>query len=153
MKKTLTINLSGVVFNIDEDAYDVLNEYLRKLEIQFSDEDGKEVMRDIEARLAELFGNALKSGNRNVVTITDVNSVIEQLGTVEEIGGESNNSTLDNKEEEKENRKRYRKFYRDGDNKILGGVAAGLAAYLGLEVTITRLIMLLLAITVLGYLI
>ena len=153
MKKTLTINLSGVVFNIDEDAYDVLNEYLRKLEIQFSDEDGKEVMRDIEARLAELFGNALKSGNRNVVTITDVNSVIKQLGTVEEIGGESNNSTLDNKEEEKENRKRYRKFYRDGDNKILGGVAAGLAAYLGLEVTITRLIMLLLAITVLGWLI
>lgn len=153
MKKTLTINLSGVVFNIDEDAYDVLNEYLRKLEIQFSDEDGKEVMRDIEARLAELFGNALKSGNRNVVTINDVNSVIEQLGTAEEIGCESKSSPLDNKEEDKENRKRYRKFYRDGDNKILGGVSAGLAAYLGLDVTIIRLIMLLLAITVLGWLI
>ena len=79
MKKTLTINLSGVVFNIDEDAYEVLNEYLRKLEIQFADEDGKEVMRDIEARLAELFGSALKSGNKNVVTLNDVNSVIEQL--------------------------------------------------------------------------
>lgn len=153
MKKTLTINLSGVVFNIDEDAYEVLNEYLRKLEIQFSDEDGKEVMRDIEARLAELFGNALKSGNKNVVTINDVNSVIEQLGTAEEIGGESKSSTFDNKEEEKESRKRYRKFYRDADNKILGGVAAGLAAYLGLDVTITRLIMLLLAITILGWLI
>lgn len=153
MKKTLTINLSGVVFNIDEDAYEILNEYLRKLEIQFSDEDGKEVMRDIEARLAELFGNVLKSGNKNVVTINDVNSVIEQLGTAEEISDESKNSTFDNKEEKKENRKRYRKFYRDADNKILGGVAAGLAAYLGLEVTITRLIMLLLAITVLGWLI
>ena len=45
MKKTLTINLSGVVFNIDEDAYEILNEYLRKLEIQFSDEDGDEIMR------------------------------------------------------------------------------------------------------------
>ena len=153
MKKTLTINLSGVVFNIDEDAYYELNEYLRKLEIQFSDEDGKEVMCDIEARLAELFGNALRLDNKNVVTINDVNSAIEQLGTAEEIGGESKNSTFDNKEEEKENRKRYRKFYRDGDNKILGGVAAGLAAYLGLEVTITRLIMLLLAITILGWLI
>ena len=153
MKKTLTINLSGVVFNIDEDAYEVLNEYLRKLEIQFSDEDGKEVMRDIEARLAELFGNALKSGNRNVVTITDVNSVIEQLGTAEEIGGTGKNSTLDEQEFNKESRKRNRKFYRDGNNKILGGVAAGLAAYLGLEVTITRLIMLLLAITILGWLI
>ena len=153
MKKTLTINLSGVVFNIDEDAYEILNEYLRKLEIQFSDEDGKEVMRDIEARLAELFGNSLKSGNKNVVTINNVNSVIEQLGTAEEIGCESKSSAFDTKEEKKENRKRYRKFYRDADNKILGGVAAGLAAYLGLDVTITRLIMLLLAITILGWLI
>lgn len=153
MKKTLTINLSGVVFNIDEDAYEILNEYLRKLEIQFSDEDGKEVMRDIEARLAELFSNTLKSGNKNVVTINNVNSVIEQLGTAEEIGGEGKNSTFDNREFDKESRKRNRKFYRDGENKILGGVAAGLAAYLGLEVTITRLIMLLLAITVLGWLI
>lgn len=153
MKKTLTINLSGVVFNIDEDAYEILNEYLRKLEIQFSDEDGKEVMRDIEARLAELFSNTLKSGNKNVVTINNVNSVIEQLGTAEEIGDEGKNSTFDNREFDKESRKRNRKFYRDGENKILGGVAAGLAAYLGLEVTITRLIMLLLAITVLGWLI
>ena len=153
MKKTLTINLSDIVFNIDEDAYEILNEYLRKLEVQFSDEDGKEVMRDIEARLAELFGNILKSGNKNVVTINDVNSVIEQLGTAEEIGGENKNFTFDDKETDKESRKRYRKFYRDADNKILGGVAAGLAAYLGLETTITRLILLLLAITVLGWLI
>ena len=153
MKKTLTINLSDIVFNIDEDAYEILNEYLRKLEVQFSDEDGKEVMRDIEARLAELFGNILKSSNKNVVTINDVNSVIEQLGTAEEIGGENKNFTFDDKETDKESRKRYRKFYRDADNKILGGVAAGLAAYLGLETTITRLILLLLAITVLGWLI
>ncbi len=153
MKKTLTINLSGVVFNIDEDAYEILNEYLRKLEIQFSDEDGKEVMRDIEARLAELFNNTLKSSNKNVVTKNNVNSVIEQLGTAEEIGGAEKNTTFDNREFDKNSRKRNRKFYRDADNKILGGIAAGLAAYLGLEVTITRLIMLLLAITVLGWLI
>ena len=57
MKKTLTINLSGIVFNIDEDAYDVLQEYLNKLELRFTGEDGKEIMRDIEARLAELFGD------------------------------------------------------------------------------------------------
>ena len=153
MKKTLTINLSGIVFNIDEDAYEILNEYLRKLEVQFSDEDGKEVMHDIEARLAELFGNALKSVSQNVVTINEVNSAIEQLGTAEEIGGGEKSSASSDKDAEKESRRRYRKFYRDGDNKILGGVAAGLAAYLGLEITITRLILLLLAITVLGWLI
>ena len=90
MKKTLTINLSGIVFNIDEDAYEVLQQYLRKLEISFADEDGKEIMRDIEARLAELFSNALKHSNSSVVTINEVDSAIEQLGTAEEIDSESN---------------------------------------------------------------
>ena len=153
MKKTLTINLSGVVFNIDEDAYEILHEYLHKLEIQFSDEEEKEVMSDIETRLAELFSNTLKTTNRNVVTISDVNSAITQLGTAEEISGENKNSSFDPKDSNKENRKNHRKFYRDADNKIIGGVAAGLAAYLGLEITITRLILLLLAITILGWLI
>lgn len=154
MKKTLTINLSGIVFNIDEDAYEVLQQYLRKLEISFADEDGKEIMRDIEARLAELFSNALKHSNSSVVTINEVDSAIEQLGTAEEIDSESNSYDQEEaKTKNTENRRRHRKFYRDADNKILGGVAAGLAAYLGLEVTITRLILLLLAITVLGWLI
>lgn len=154
MKKTLTINLSGLVFNIDEDAYEVLQQYLRKLEISFADEDGKEIMRDIEARLAELFSNALKHSNSSVVTINEVNSAIEQLGTAEEIDSESNSYDQEEaKPKNTENRRRHRKFYRDADNKILGGVAAGLAAYLGLEVTITRLILVLLAITILGWLI
>ena len=154
MKKTLTINLSGIVFNIDEDAYEVLQQYLNKLETRFSDEDEKEIMCDIEARLAELFTNAIKQPNTSVVTISNVNSAIEQLGTAEEIGSEDNNYTHEgNKTEQAESRRRHRKFYRDADNKILGGVAAGLAAYLGLEVTITRLILVLLAITILGWLI
>jgi phage shock protein PspC (stress-responsive transcriptional regulator) len=154
MKKTLTINLFGIVFNIDEDAYEVLQQYLHKLETRFSDEDEKEIMCDIEARLAELFNDALKSGNKNVVTICDVNSVIKQLGTAEEIESEDDNYVHEeSKAENAESRRRHRKFYRDADNKILGGVAAGLAAYLGLEVTITRLILVLLAITILGWLI
>jgi phage shock protein PspC (stress-responsive transcriptional regulator) len=153
MKKTLTINLFGIVFNIDEDAYEVLQQYLLKLEARFSNEEGKEIMRDIEARLAELFNDALKSGNKNVVTLCDVNSVIKQLGTAEEIGDSEQNTTFDDQEINKESRRRHRKFYRDANNKILGGVAAGLAAYLGLEVTITRLVLVLLAITVLGWLI
>ena len=150
MKKTLTINLSGIVFNIDEDAYEVLQQYLHKLETRFSNEEDKEIMRDIEARLAELFTNAIGQPNISVVTINDVNSAIKQLGTAEEISSEDNNYTNeDPKHENAESRRRHRKFYRDADNKILGGVAAGLAAYLGLEVTITRLILVLLAITIL----
>ena len=154
MKKTLTINLSGIVFNIDEDAYELLQQYLHKLETRFSNEEGKEIMRDIEARLAELFSNAIKHTNFAVITINEVTSAIEQLGTAEEIDSEENDYTHEEaKSQSAENRRRHRKFYRDADNKILGGVAAGLAAYIGFEVTITRLILTLLAVTVLGWLI
>ncbi len=151
MKKTLTINLSGVVFNIDEDAYDTLKEYLAKLETKFENEEGKEVMNDIEARLAELFGEGLQREHKNVVTIEQVERAIEQLGTAEEIGGGTND--IEKEEPSKNERKRHRKFYRDSENKVLGGVAAGLAAYLGFDVTIVRLIFVLLAITIFGWLI
>ena len=150
MKKTLTINLSGIVFNIDEDAYGVLQEYLKKLEMRFTGDEGKEILCDIEARLAELFGDAVNHKQHAVVTIEHVENAIAQLGTAEEIGGEGNAAGEKNKEE---SRKQYRKFYRDGENKILGGVAAGVAAYLGFDVTIMRLAFVLLAITILGWLI
>lgn len=151
MKKTLTINLSGIVFNIDEDAYDVLQEYLKKLEIRFTGEEGKEILCDIEARLAELFGDAVNHKQHAVVTIVHVENAIAQLGTAEEIGGGA--SEMHRDETSKEERKRNRKFYRDSENKILGGVAAGFAAYLGFDVTIVRLVFVLLAITILGWLI
>lgn len=151
MKKTLTINLSGFVFNINEDAYDTLRVYLGKLEAKFANEEGKEVMHDIEARLAELFEEGLKCEHKNVVTIEQVKVVMEQLGTAEEIGGGTND--MEKEEPSKNERKRHRKFYRDSENKVLGGVAAGLAAYLGFDVTIVRLIFVLLAITIFGWLI
>ena len=127
MKKTLTINLSGVVFNIDEDAYDTLKGYLVKLETKFKPEEVKEVMNDIEARLAELFGEGLQREHKNVVTIEHVEGAIEQLGTAEEIGDDANDMSGEESSENK--RKQHRKFYRDSENKVLGGVAAGLAAY------------------------
>ena len=151
MKRTLTINLSGIVFYIDEDAYDVLQEYIKKLEQRFTGDDGKEILHDIEARLAELFGDTTKHNSNVVVTIAHVNDAIAQLGTAEEIGGEA--SDMRSEESSKEERKLHRKFYRDGDNKVLGGVASGLAAYLGFDVTIVRLVFVLLAITILGWLI
>lgn len=148
MKKTLTINLSGIVFNIDEDAYTILHDYLQKLEVRFSDEEQREILCDIEARLAELFSNSFKYSKYSVITINEVNSAIEQLGTAEEISNKEDETNNSSQSENTENRRRHRKFYRDADNKILGGVAAGLAAYLGFETTITRLILLLLAITI-----
>ena len=66
MKKTVTINLNGIVFHIDEDAYMLLQHYLEQLSKQFSAEDEKEILNDIEARIAELFTEKLQNG-KNVV--------------------------------------------------------------------------------------
>ena len=66
MKKTLTVNLNNVVFHIDDDAYELLQNYLSAVEKQLSEDERKEVMSDIEARVAELFTERLQR-NKNVV--------------------------------------------------------------------------------------
>lgn len=78
MKKTLTINLNGIVFNIDDDAYETLSAYLNELEKHFADDEREEIIKDIEDRIAELFTERMHG--RNVVDASDVASVIETMG-------------------------------------------------------------------------
>lgn len=146
MKKTLTINLGGTIFNIDEDAYRLLDNYLSNLRIHFQNEEGTdEIMNDFESRISELFGERLRLGYE-VITIEHVESVINRMGKPEEIFEE------EEKEEEKSQKRVFqeqviegkKKLMRDPDNRILGGVAAGIAAYMGWDVTAVRLVMILL---------
>ena len=146
MKKTLTINLVGTIFNIDEDAYRLLDNYLSNLRIHFQNEEGTdEIMNDFESRISELFGERLRLGYE-VITIEHVESVINRMGKPEEIFEE------EEKEEEKSQKRVFqeqviegkKKLMRDPDNRILGGVAAGIAAYMGWDVTAVRLVMILL---------
>src|SRR5690554_8183404 len=84
MKKTFTINISGTIFHIEEDAYEVLQKYLMNLESHFgTDEEGKEILADIEARIAEIF-SAKSSDLQNVITIQWVEEVIQTMGTPED---------------------------------------------------------------------
>ena len=72
MKKTLSINLGGSVFNIDEDAYQLLDKYLNNLRIHFRKEEGSdEIMDDFESRISELFGERVRLGYQ-VITIQQV---------------------------------------------------------------------------------
>ena len=142
MKKTLTINLNGSVFHIDEDAYQRLNGYLNAIDKHFPNMEDKEIVRDIEARIAELFSEKLI--NRNVVEIADVEQVISILGQPNQFGGENETADEQPKNEQSEktqnSRKSSRKLYRDPDNQVLGGVLAGLAAYLNFDVVWLRIL-------------
>lgn len=140
MKKTVTINISGIIFHIDEDAFENLNKYLESLRKYFSQEDsGDEILSDIESRIAEMLQERISS-RKEVITITDVDEITSQLGEPGEIGGES---AGDEKEEEPKQNKQYyreeRRLFRDPDNKMLGGVASGLAAYFNIDRTWIRI--------------
>ncbi len=147
MKKTITINLSGAVFSIDEDAYELLKTYLEKIESHFSDEgERKDIITDIEARIAELFSEGGSSGSRPV-TFQDVEKIIEIMGNPEDIA-----DLADDSEIERDfgghyaGRKGSRRIYRDVDNRIFGGVCSGMAAYWSIDALWIRIIFVILAI-------
>lgn len=150
MKKTLSVNLGGSVYHIDEDAYQELMDYLQDVKSHLgNDGSSAEVLIDIEQRISELFGEWMK-GRREVITASDVQKVISILGRPEQFdNGEA--ETIDEAEPEKAAPKSerwsderagsaHRKLYRDVDNARLGGVCAGLAAYLNVSVVLIRLI-------------
>jgi phage shock protein PspC (stress-responsive transcriptional regulator) len=151
MKKTLSVNLGGSVYNIDEDAYSELMDYLQDLKKHLgSDASSEEVLNDIEQRISELFSEWMQ-GHREVVTSADVQKVIGILGRPEQFDGsgsdeEGRTSSGNEKGDSEKNSKSYseggprRKLYRDTDNAILGGVCSGLAAYLNISVVLLRLI-------------
>ena len=90
MKKTLTVNLGGTVFHIDEDAYCLLDNYLSNLKIHFRKEAGAdEIIDDIERRISELFTEKLTAGSQ-VITIADVEEVIARMGKPEELEPDGN---------------------------------------------------------------
>lgn len=135
MKKTFTINISGTVFHIEEDAYDILQKYLINLKSHFgNDEEGKEILSDIEARIAEIFSSKTTE-DKKVITVELVDEVVKTMGTPEDFaeeGGEEESIASE--------AKRKRRLYRDPDHRVLGGVCGGLGAYFGMDPVVLRII-------------
>ncbi len=149
MKKVININFQGRVIPIEEAAYDVLKQYVESLRKFFANEEGRdEIINDIEGRIAELFGERLKKGS-TCITNEDVDSIIASMGRPEDFEGEENNvkSQLGGNQQESY-RPNFENFtapgkgrlYRDTNDKILGGVCSGLAAYFRIDPSIIRLI-------------
>jgi phage shock protein PspC (stress-responsive transcriptional regulator) len=142
MKKTFSVNLGNRVYNIDDDAYLRLKEYLDNIESYFSDEKEREdIINDIEMRLSELFSERL-SASRQVVTIADVEDAIRIMGDPREIGGEKGKTERVYSRYERSGRNR--RLYRDPDNRVLGGVCGGLGAFLDVDPVILRVILVIL---------
>lgn len=133
MNKTISINLCGMLFNLEENAYEMLSNYIAKIRNTFKETEGSdEIIGDIERRIAELFQEKLKI--RQVILSTDVKEVIEILGEPEvydEPAGESiNNENKQNNEQQFAGPKR---LFRVPDEGMVGGVCAGLGYYFNVD--------------------
>lgn len=131
MKKTLTVNISGTVFHIEEDAYTVLDRYLASVRAQFEGTEGRdEIMADIETRIAELFQERLQ-GRGHVVTMADVDHVKAVMGQPEDYADEG--AADGGATQAAYQGRRQRRLFRDPEDRWVGGVLSGLAAYLGAD--------------------
>jgi phage shock protein PspC (stress-responsive transcriptional regulator) len=139
MNKTIIININGIVFHIEEDAYEILKNYMTDVKRHFSSSaDSLEITTDIENRIAEMFSELLEKENKQVIVEQDVKLVIEQMGTVADFeNAESDNNTGQNTYTY--NNTEGRRLFRDPDDHLVGGVCAGIANYFGMNPVWVRL--------------
>jgi len=137
MNKTIIININGIVFHIEEDAYEILKNYMTDVKRHFSTSaDSLEITTDIENRIAEMFSEILLRENKQVIVEQDVNQVVEQMGSVSDF--ESADAD-DNHEAAYNYSKEGRRLFRDPDDHLVGGVCAGIANYFNMEPVWVRL--------------
>ncbi|WP_025124424.1 PspC domain-containing protein [Myroides odoratimimus] len=140
MNKTLTINIAGSVFHIDENAYLKLDQYLKAIKRSFPKEEQDEIIHDIEIRIAELFSENITDSNQ-VITIADVDRVISIMGSPEDYIIDEEPTA---KTETKYVYTGTKKLYRDGENAMVGGVLAGLGHYFKIDTVWMRIIFMIL---------
>lgn len=138
MNKTISANIGGRIFNIEEDAYEKLNAYLSSIRRYFgSKETADEIISDIELRIAELFMERT-SDAKQVITLKDVNEIISIMGEPEQFAESG-------EEEESTNGRTYtrgsgkRRVFRDPDDKVVFGVCSGISAYMGWDPIVLRI--------------
>src|SRR5690349_11653971 len=122
MNKTVNINLSGIIFHIEEEAFDKLSKYLQTIKGYFKDAEGKdEIMSDIESRIAEMFQTKVNK-TKQVIQMADVDEVIAVMGRPEEFIDDENASQSKYDNDTYTGYTDKKRFFRDPDDKILGGV-------------------------------
>jgi len=144
MKKTITVNLSGIVFTLDDDAYETLSAYLDAIKKHFSDaKGGDEVIKDIESSIAEKFSEKITEA-KQVINKQDVLDLIKVMGTIDDIIQEdAANGQEDTKQDKAKVKSDYRtgkRLFRNPDDVVFAGVCSGLAAFFGVDSVIVRLL-------------
>jgi len=157
MKKIITINLSGRVLQIEEPAYEQLQQYIASLRNYFSKEESREeIINDIEGRIAEQFYGLIQQGAA-CITEAHLTAIIAAMGKPEELADAEileTSSTQEGNSSFKQTGFKpttlKREFYRDANSKVLGGVAGGIANFIGIDPVIIRVLFVLLSFSSFG---
>lgn len=157
MNKTRQIVVDRRTFQIDEEGFQILNSYLKVIEKHYKTLTyGKEIVEDIESRISELFWMKAKN-NRHVITIEMVKEIIAAIGTPEAIDGDLGDAPQFDPSDYTETEEPVviprKRFFRDIEAKKIGGVCAGLAHYLNMDISIVRIIAVVLGLGSFGYVI
>ena len=153
MKQVININFQGQVVPIETTAFEILKNYTDSLNRYFVNEEGKEeIINDIESRIGELFQERIKKG-ATCITDDDINAIINSIGRPEDFepldDAQPNNtsssasSSANTQQQESSNTyttNGHKRLYRDENNKVLGGVCAGLANYFNVDIIVVRII-------------
>ncbi|WP_396163665.1 PspC domain-containing protein [Flavobacterium sp.] len=145
MNKTISINLGGMFFHIDEDAYQKLSRYFDAVKRSLSPDGREEIMKDIESRIAELFQERIQN-EKQVVSLVEIDAVIGIMGQpedykIDEEAAQSIDYNILSK---------AKKLYRDKENSIIGGVASGFGHYLNIDPVWIRLLFVIIVVASFG---
>jgi phage shock protein PspC (stress-responsive transcriptional regulator) len=148
MKKIININLAGRVIPIEDSAYESLQRYIESLRRYFANEEGRdEIINDIESRIAELMNDKVLKGAAAVID-ADIEEIINSMGRVEDFekadaeekASAASGRTSETYTQSQTGSTRTKRLYRNGSDKFLGGVCAGIANYMNVDPTIVRLL-------------
>ncbi len=139
MKKTINVNIGGMMFHLDDDAFEKCKSYLDTLKVKFSKmEGGNEIVEDIEFRIAEIFKERL-SNTREVVSLEDVDEMVSIMGDPNSFVDDDNVETAQMQTDDQPLVKR--RLFRNPDKRVIGGVCSGFGAYFNIDPWIIRILM------------
>ena len=142
MNKTVSINLAGIFFHIDEDAYQNLKNYFKAIKKSLQNSEGEsEILADIEGRVSELFSERIKS-SQHVISNKEVDEIVSIMGQPEDY--KIDEAIFEESPEQEKSDIHKRRLFRDSDGAYVGGVSAGLGHYFGIDPLLIRLVWVLL---------
>ena len=143
MKRTVNVNIGSMAFTLNEDAYNVLGRYLNDIRSRIPEENADEIMDDIESRIADIFAEA-NSGRSRIVDLPLARKAMERMGAPDDFGAPPRKGLFGRDYLRDDDPYAPRKLYRSRHSNVIGGVCGGLADYFELDVSLVRVLFVLL---------